>query len=93
LNPAREIHSPGEKQGQNRLRFHGGGFGGHDLGGCVSTAATKLLILARIAKERPFPGRWTFPFCGVPRRGFLGIISGKGPEIAGTRDSTMTEIS
>jgi len=79
------------KQGQNRLLFPGGGFGGHDLRGCVSTAATKPLILARIAKERPFPGRGTFPFCGIHRRGFLVIISGKGPEIAGTRDSTMTE--
>jgi len=85
------IHSPLEIQGQNGLRFQRGVFGGQVLGASVSTTATKSLILARIAKERPFPGRGTFSFCGIHRRGFLGIISGKGPEIAGTRDSTMTE--
>ena len=89
----RQIHSPMEIQGQNRLRFPGGVLGGQDLGAGLSTTGTNPSFYARIDKERPFPGRRTFPFCGVPRRGFLGIISGKGPDVAGIWDSAMTEIS
>jgi len=81
------------KPGQNRLRFPEGGSGGHDLGGNVSAARENPLIFTRIDEKRPISGQWTFPLYGVPRKGFLGIISGKGPEKAGLRGGTVTGFS